>query len=415
MSANQKYSSREHNSFLVEFLDYPTFNMPANEMKLEQQINTHDMLTLTFSDFGLLMLKGLTTQSPVKVTWRTSNGIKGKFFGVVYGIQRTHAIQASKEVEIICIGLTFLMKNSKSGIWTNKTVADVVKVIAQRNGLKAVVSGHSARYSQITQQGESDWEFLQKLAEMSGYTIAVKEKTLLFKTIDELVSESIGGMPLLFQEQTFMPPFSSLEEQTLDKLTPLYGDYLEHPELSKNSFKITRGVDPIKATTFTSTESPKTKQQIRKTKNDPIFNQELTSAVVNTKEFSQSVAKAKAAKARFNIPAHFKSQGDPRITPNSLVEVDGVLEDVDGYWLVHKVTHYLNVNGVYQCKGVLLSDGKNQNFRQKPATNKQSSYPSVNILAALKNQSATKKSPKYTKPKIEFNKGKAKTSTGKWS
>ena len=45
-------------------------------------------------------------------------------------------------------------------------------------------------------------------------------------------------MPLLFQEQTFMPPFSSLEEQTLDKLTPLYGDYLEHPELSKNSFKI---------------------------------------------------------------------------------------------------------------------------------------------------------------------------------
>jgi hypothetical protein len=415
MSSNQKYSSREHNSFSVEFPDYPTFTLPANEFTLQQKVNTHDILTLKFSDFGLFMLKGLTTQSPVTVNWRTSNGIRGKFFGVVYAVQRTHAIQASKECEIICIGLTFLMKDSKPGVWINKTVDEVVRVIAKRNGLKAVVSGHPARYSQITQAGESDWEFLQRLAEMSGYTIAVKEKTILFRTIDEIVSDSIGGMPILFQEQTFMPPFSSLEEQTLDRITPLYGDYLELPELSSNSFKITRGVDPIKALTFTSTESPKNKQKVRKTKSDPIFSDIMTSAVVNTKDFSQSVAKAKAAKARFNIPAHFQSQGDPRIVPNSLVEVEGVLDDADGYWLVHEVVHYLNVNGVYQCKGVLLSDGKNQNFRQKSSTNKQSEYPSVNIPATFKNQSATKKVPRYTKPKIEFVKGKAKTSTGKWA
>ena len=415
MSYNQKYSSREHNSFSVEFPDYPTFSMPANEFTLEQKVDTHDILTLKFSDFSLFMLKGLKTESPVIVNWRTSNGINGRFFGVVYGVQRTHAVQASKETEIICLGLTFLMKDSKSGVWINKTIDDVVKVIAKRNGLKSIVSGHPARYSQITQQGESDWEFLQRLAEMSGYTIAVKDKTIFFRTIDEIVSESIGGMPILFQEQTFMPAFSSLEEQTLDRITPLYGDYLESPDLPNNSIKITRGVDPIKAITFTSTESPKNKQQVRKTKSDPIFNQELTNVVVNTKEFSQSVAKAKAAKARFNMPADFQSQGDPRITPNSLVEVQGILDDADGYWLVHKVTHYLNVNGVYQCKGVLLSDGKNQNFRQKPATNSQSDYPMVNIPAAMKSQSATKKGPKYIQPTTEFVNGKAKVSTGKWA
>lgn len=413
MSSNQKYSSREHNFFSVQFPDYPTFSMPANEMTLTQEINTHDILTLKFSDFGLLMLKGLKTESPVIVNWRTSNGVKGTFFGGVYSIQRTHAIQASKESEIICLGLTFKMKDSKSGVWTNKTVDDVVKVIAKRNGLKAIVSGHPARYSQITQQGESDWEFLQRLADMSGYTIAVKEKTILFRTIDEVVSDSIGGMPILFQEQSFMPPFSSLEEQTLDRITPLYGDYLENPDFSNNSFKITRGVDPIKALSFTSTESPKNKQQVRTTKSDPIFNQYLN-AVANTKEFSQSIAKAKAAKARFNLPANFQSQGDPRISPNSLVEVQGVLDDADGYWLVHKVTHYLNVNGVYQCKGILLSDGKNQNLRKNPNTNKQGNYPTVNVPVALKNQFATKTSPKYKKPTTEFVKGKAKTSTGKW-
>jgi hypothetical protein len=415
MSYNQKYSSREHNSFSVQFPDYPTFSMPANEMTLTQEVNTHDILTLKFSDFGLLMLKGLKTESPVIVNWRTSNGIKGTFFGGVYGIQRTHAVQASKESEITFLGLTFKMKDSKSGVWINKTVADVVQVIVKRNGLKAVVSGHPARYSQITQQGESDWEFLQRLADMSGYTISVRGKTILFRTIDEVVSESIGGMPILFQEQNFMPPFSSLEEQTLDRITPLYGDYLENPDFHNNSFKITRGVDPIKAVSFTSTESPKNKQQVRKTRSEPLFNQELTNVVANTKEVSQSVAKAKAAKARFNIPAKFQSQGDPRIMPNSLVEVEGVLEDADGYWLVHKVTHYLNVNGVYQCNGVLLSDGKSQNLRQKPSTNKQSNYPSVNIPATLKNQSATKNAPTYRGPTTEFFNGKAKTSTGKWA
>jgi hypothetical protein len=388
--------------------------MPANEITLEQKVDTHDILTIKFSDFSLFMLKGLKTQSPVIVNWKTSNGIRGKFFGLVYAVQRTHAIQASKESQIICLGLTFLAKDSRSGVWINKTIDDVVKIIAKRNNLTAMVSGHPVRYSQITQQGESDWEFLQRLAEESGYTIAIREKTLLFRTIDEVVSESIGGMPILFQEQTFMPPFSSLEEQTLDRITPLYGDYLENPEFSNNSFKITRGVDPIKAVSFTSTESPKTKQNVRKTTAEPIFNKQLTNVVVNTKEVSQATAKAKAAKARFNIPANFQSQGDPRIMPNSLVEVQGVLDDADGYWLVHQVTHYLNVNGVYQCKGVLLSDGKSQNLRKKPSSNKQSDYPSVNIPATLKNQSATKKTPVYRKPTTEFINGKSKTSTGKW-
>ena len=143
--------------------------------------------------------------------------------------------------------------------------------------------------------------------------------------------------------------------------------------------------------------------------------QELTNVVVNTKEFSQSVAKAKAAKARFNIPAKFKSQGDPRIVPNSLVEVKGILGDADGYWLVHKVTHYINVNGVYQCNGTLLSDGKEQNYRKQPNTNTQPDSPYVNIQAILKNQTATKNKPSYTAPTILFKNGKATTLTGKWS
>jgi len=415
MSYNQKYSSREHNSFSVEFPDYPTFGFSADNITLEQKVNTHDVLTIAFTNFNLAMLKGLKTQSPVVVNWKTSNQVRGTFYGVVYGVQRTHAVQSSKEVQIICLGLTFLMKESRSGIWTNKTINEVVSIVAKRNKLKAVVSGHPARYSQITQQGESDWEFLQRLADDSGYTIAIKDKTILFRTIDEIVSESIGGMPILYQEQTFMPAFSSLQEQTLDRLTPLYGDYLESPDLPNNSNKITRGVDPIKALTFTSTESPKNKQQTRKVKSDPIFNQELTNVVVNTKEFSQSVAKAKAAKARFNIPAKFKSQGDPRIVPNSLVEVKGILGDADGYWLVHKVTHYINVNGVYQCNGILLSDGKEQNYRKQPNTNTQPDSPYVNIQAILKNQPATKNKPSYTAPTILFKNGKATTLTGKWS
>lgn len=415
MSSNQKLSSRLHNSFSVSFLDYPNFTPNPNEITLEQKRDNHDILTLSFSNFTPVMLKGLKTQSPVQVSWRTSNGIKGTFFGVVYGIKRTHTIQTHKEVEIMCLGLTFLMKESRSGVWSNKTIDYVVNLIAKRNGLKAVVSGHPARYSQITQQGETDWEFLIRLAEMSGYTISIKEKTILFKSIDEVISDSLDEMPILYQEQSFIPAFSSSEEQTLDRISPLEGDYLESPDFPHNSFKITRGVDPIKAQTFTSNESPKNKKQTRVKKSDPIFTEELTSSVSNTKEFSQSVAKAKAAKSRFNMPANFQSQGDPRISPNSLVEVQGVeMGDADGYWLVHQVTHQISSNGSYKCKGILLSDGKEENKGSSKSPNRQSDTPKVNLRAKLKNQTATKKRPKYKKPITTFVKGKAKTSTGKW-
>lgn len=413
MSSNQRLSSRLHNSSSIKFLDYPNFFLEPNEITLEQKVNTHDILTLQFSSFNLVMLKGLKTQSPVQVNWRTSNGIKGTFFGVVYSVGRTHTIQTSRNVEIMCLGLTFLMKESRSGVWSNQTIDYVVNLIAKRNGLKAIVSGHPARYSQITQQGETDWEFLVRLAEMSGYTISVKEKTLFFKSIDEVIADSLGEMPILYQEQSFIPAFSSTEEQTLDRITPVYGDYLENPEFSSNSIKINRGVDPIKAQSFKSNESPKSKKPKRV---DPIFTEELTSNVSNTKEFSQSIAKAKAAKARFNIPANFQSQGDPRISPNSLVEVQGVeMVDADGYWLVHQVTHQISSNGSYKCKGIILSDGKGDNKASSKTSKNQSDTPKVNLRAKLKAQSATKKRPKYKRPVTTFVKGKAKTSTGKWS
>ena len=59
MSYNQKYSALELNSFSVNFPDYPTFGFSADSITLEQKVNTHDILTVEFSNFNLAMLKGL--------------------------------------------------------------------------------------------------------------------------------------------------------------------------------------------------------------------------------------------------------------------------------------------------------------------------------------------------------------------
>lgn len=356
--------SRFNTTYKVEFPEFPKFILQPSQLVLKQEERSHDIMLLRYIQQTDVFHQALKTGTPVSVTWKNNNKSTGTFRGYVMSYKRTRAAQVNHEIEIRCIGASLPLKNIVTNIWKNKTVSEIVKDIAKQTKFKAVVSNHPARFSQITQYGSSYWELLQELAFRVGYVCWEENATIYFISVDEAIKRNWGSIPLLSFTEEFIPPFHSWTERTLDKFEPVLGDLIENADQPIRGKKHINAVDPIKPKTYYTNSSPKGK--VRKNTANVLFEDNSSLDVANSKAMAEHSSKAKAERARFSIPAQFYAQGDPRIRPYNMVEVTGIDDVTDGYWMVSSVIHTFSRDGSYTSDGLVLSDGRGKNVEQQP-------------------------------------------------
>jgi phage protein D len=361
------YQSRLGTRYTVTFPDFPSYGLTPAQIELDQSIFHHDELTLTYLAVSNIALKGLKTGVPIKLTWRTSLGIKGEFVGYVTKVKRVKAGQVKQDVKVIACGASFPLKQTAANVWTNKTIPEVVKDIAKKTKMKSVVTQNSARYSQLSQHGLSYWEFLNELAHKAGYSLSVTGTTIHFLTMDDRVNKNMGTVPFMLFDMPFADTYHADVERTLDRFEPTSTDYNEDPTMATRRNKKITGVDPVSAKTYSTSKSPKSPKGVRKRQTEVLFDEQGSTQVVNSIHFAKSLANAKSEQARFTVPAKFFGQGDPRIKPYGMIDVSGIDQNSDGLWMVKSVTHSWSKTGKYTCEGVVLSDGqgatKPSNFR----------------------------------------------------
>jgi len=373
------YQPRLGTTYTVSFPDFPSVKMVPHTVEIRQNAKYHDELTLKYLTTSKTLKKGLRSHSPVKVTWTTGLNIKGEFFGYVTDVKETTAGQNSREFEVTATGPSFFLKETDTKVYVNRTISEVVSDIAKKNKLKAVVTPSPARYSVLSQHGKTYWQFLSELAHRAGYVMYVKGTTLYFLKYDTLIDKAMGTIPVLHYDDVLAAPFHAFLERTLDKFRPTTGDWSDDPDMGKKTVKNITGVNPITGKSFSSQEKPTSKTGLRAKQNKVLFSEQGSRQVVNSPEFAKTVAKAKAEQARFTMPAEFQSQGDPRISPYSVVEISGVDDTNDGHWLVKSVTHVFNKTGHYACKGVLVTDGREENKQTNKRYKRSGSVPVLNL------------------------------------
>lgn len=400
------FQVRTGTSYEVSFPDFPSFSLMPNQITLHQEMKSHDILTLRYKIVSPTFLKAFKTGTPVKVVWDNSNNVKGIFTGFVSKVRKFKEGSVREQgLEVTCIAASFPLKNTATKIWVNKTVSEVVKDIAKGNKMKAVVTSHSARYSQLAMHGVSWWEYLNELAMKVGYSVWVEGTTIYFKSVDETINRPMGSVPvLLFQNEEF-PPFSASIERTLDRFEIISGDYIEESDQPRRSVKNISGVDPTSGKIYNASVKPTSKKSIRTKNAQVIFDDNRSLDVAVSKEFAKKVATGKAETARLHIPGKFFSQGDPRIKPFNLVQIKGIDYTSDGYWVVKSVTHTLSSTGVYTCSGTVLSDGRGPNLGSKTRRKSSGEIPTLNLTNFNDGDSlGSSKSPKLTSKTIMFNK-----------
>jgi len=347
---------RKGTSYSVSFPTLPSLKSQPQEVVLTQKQRKHDVLTLEYPFLSPKFVKLLKTGVPVKFTWK--QGTRSKtWYGYVSSTSKVQSAQLKRPMKIHCVGASYVLKKKVQKVYKKTTLTNVAAKIAAENKLKLVTQPSPIIFAQLVNPGQSNWEWLQKMAKLIGYVAYISGTSLVFLPIDKAIEKAKGNAALFQLWSEGIPRNTIFLDRTLDKFTVLSGENIEADEFPKAN-KAVGGVNPVTGKIITAKKSPSTTgKSLRKNKSDSLFDQFLSKVVITNPQYSKQLAEAAAQISKFNLPASAEGQGDPRVAPYAVVKVAGSGEETDGFWVVKESVHFFKRGGDYAVDMVLVTDG----------------------------------------------------------
>lgn len=347
---------RRNTTFTVSFPELAEVTLAPREVELYQCAGKHDVCTIRFAQPNGTYFEQLETSTAVVVRW-TQDGREREWLGYVSHVKKPTNASLFNEIEVVCLGTSFVLKQSIPLTFSNLTFPEVASRIATKYSMRFDGQNHPRRLVSVATSGETYWEFLNDMAQDIGYVFYVDNTVLVYKPINSVIEKAKEDVPLLEFWGQGKPATDYGTDRTLDSLEYLYGDYIDDGHTLR-VVKRLAGVEPITGKIVTSTSTPETVgTPLRSKPSDVLFEEQLIDTPVANRVTAKEFAEGHAQLARFTIPARMQSQGDPRIRPHSLVYVKGVSSKADGYWYVRSVRHILKAGGLYGCEITAATDG----------------------------------------------------------
>lgn len=191
--AKESKGSVYKSSFKVEFPKTPNFELPLIGAELHQEIESHDVLILTFKSKPRKAETSIVSGDPVQFTYK-SGSYSSTFEGYVYEIDPASTMQAHV-TQIWCVSASSVLKDSTQEIYKKVTADQVVAKIAKKNGLKAVTQRHPRLREAIVQPGQTDWQLLRRLAKQTGFALKAENTTIFFMSKDKIFQDKKDRAP----------------------------------------------------------------------------------------------------------------------------------------------------------------------------------------------------------------------------
>src|SRR5258708_34920582 len=92
--------------------------------------------------------------------------------GLITAVQTGFPSSGLPQINVSGYDLSYCMtKGKRSRNWDKKKDSEVVALIAREHGLTAVTEDTRVQHPKIEQSQESDFQFIEKLAERSGFEV----------------------------------------------------------------------------------------------------------------------------------------------------------------------------------------------------------------------------------------------------
>jgi len=197
MSVNLHARNRSAVKFTVEFPTLPSVSDMPTMFTLYQKPFTHDVLVLAYPTTITSVFENLVTGIPVKVKWNMMSEER-EWVGYVTHVTKIVAQQQEKQMEIICIGASYVLKERATRVFVQSTIPDAVAEICKEFGLGVVIDAHDIVFPQLVMAGHTYWQWIVEQAKKIGYTVYLSKTTLYFRKLDNMIDQSMASVPSLF-------------------------------------------------------------------------------------------------------------------------------------------------------------------------------------------------------------------------
>lgn len=347
-------------------------NSPAPEWFLDMEVmqtwGEHEMVQLRVefqrSD-NMATYIPWPNNAPVEIVWGRKPAQYQTWYGYVNHHRMGNSDTGNKNLQITyhLVGVSKPMNTDVSKNWGSVTPTYIAKTLATKYNLRCVVTSTDWVIGSIIQANESDFQFLNRMANKTGYRFWVGNGTLYF--IDpQVYLSSMGtqGVPSFTYNKALQA------QDTMRDFQMIKGDNLPGAVQAQRSLY---GVDASSGRTFQVFSDNPTSSQVQ---------QINTKRVATSFAEGQQVVKSWQTLSQFWIGASAELFGNSDIYPGKLIYLEGAAlpDSNDGYWMITSARHVLKQSSTSKATADKYM------VQVEMVKNQSSPYPKVKGVATLR-------------------------------
>lgn len=307
------------------------------DVELRQTWGQHDLFFIRIEYQKRISLNAKVlwaNNAPMKIIWGQTPSNMQTWYGYVnHHTINANADSGSRAMQITytCIGTSKPMNTDKTRTWGQVTGTYIAKKIASEYGFRSVLSSTTWVLPYEVQSNESDFHFMNRIADKTGYRFWVSGGTLYF--IDPIVVlEGSGsqGVPKFYMDK------SHLYLDTMRDFDMSLGDNIPG---GTQSVRQIYGINEATGQPF-----------LVKASNAAVttnINQITSEWPVSSVNEAQNLVNAWQGRSQFWLAATAEFYGTSYVYPGKLVYLSGnqLNNEAWGYWIVSSADHVLMTSG----------------------------------------------------------------------
>lgn len=313
----------------------PISELPL-DARLEQTWACHDLYSVRIEynrTTAMSSVQTWPTNALVSIVWGRKPGTLNIWYGYLNHYEMNSQSDSgtnTMQITYYCIGTSKPMNSVNSFVWGSVSPTYIAKQMAQKYHLRCVYTSTTTVLTAETQANMSDFNYMNSLADKTGYRFWVSGGTLYF--IDPtvfLTGTTRQAVPIYTLNK------SLTQQDTLRTFKLLQGDNLPGSTVATRTIS---GIDSTSGSLFTASTTGST------TSSTTLNN---STRVVQSYGEAQDILAAWEGLSQFWIGAEAEVYGDTSLYPGKIVYLNGnaMTTGNAGYWIVAHAEQILLASG----------------------------------------------------------------------
>ncbi len=330
-----------------------------SRLTVESRVGMPGMMHMVIGDsdrFAYVDSSQFSIGNEVEIKARSegTSSFESLFKGIITAMEPEFTEDATIQIHVRGYDKSIKLSQGKhTRSFVKMGTADIINKVVGENGLSADASSSSATKDQVIQLNQTDWEFIQYLAQMDGLRVTFTDNKLVCKPI---ASISKTGIELTWRENLikFIPKLSGLGQVSAVEMTGW--DIKTKKEVTS---KVTSG-QPNKY--YDIGETLKGSAAGNKVSGGSPSHNLLDILGKSTGEMKSAASGAFEAQESLYVTAEGEALGNPKLISGTMVNVKGVGTRFSGKYFITTARHeftqgqYRVVFGIHGGRPLTISN-----------------------------------------------------------